>query len=108
MKSLSKSPRLTQDSNERKRTPLYSGLIDYFPLALAAVARHSFRANEKHNPGEPLHWDREKSTDHKDCLARHLVDIECFNTTTGEFEEACAAAWRALAILQELEETICE
>lgn len=95
---------LTQDSEERKRTPIYSGFVAYFPLAIAAVARHSFRANEKHNPGEPLHWARAKSDDHKDCLLRHAVDIEHYNVELNEYEEACSAAWRAMAILQLLEE----
>lgn len=97
-------PILSTDSTERKNTPIFSGVLMYFPLAIAAVARHSQRGNDKHNPGEPLHWAREKSTDHADCIARHLVDVEHFNAETGEYEEACALAWRALAKLQLLEE----
>jgi hypothetical protein len=30
--------------------------LDYFPDALAAVAQISYQGNQKHNPGEPLHW----------------------------------------------------
>jgi hypothetical protein len=96
--------KLPQDSTERKNTPIYSGCIAYFPLALAAVARLSKRGNDKHNPGEPLHWAREKSTDHKDCIARHLVDIDSFDEALQEYDEAAAVAWRALAYLQLLEE----
>src|SRR5699024_12009975 len=40
--------------------------------ALAAVANLSYTANQKHNPGERMHWARNKSTDHADCLIRHL------------------------------------
>lgn len=97
---------ITQDSEERKRQPIASGVLDYFPAAIAAVAEHSFIGNEKHNPGEPLHWAIGKSMDHADCIARHLIE-------RGEFEEltlgdktyrvrhSAALAWRALALLQE-------
>jgi len=65
---------LPEGSAERKTYPLYRGLFQYFPRALAAVAHHSFVGNEKHNPGEPLHWAREKSTDHPDCILRHVME----------------------------------
>lgn len=94
---------LPTDSQERKRIPLFSGVMNYFPLALAAVARVSKRGNDKHNPGQPLHWSRGKSNDHADCIARHLIDLETLNAD-GEYEDAECLAWRALAILQELEE----
>ena len=97
-------PVLPTDSEERKMIPIFSGVLNYFPLAIAAVARHSKRGNDKHNPGEPLHWSRDKSNDHADCIARHLIDIETVHSATGEYEEAQALAWRALAKLQELEE----
>lgn len=94
---------LPTDSEERKELPIFSGVLNYFPLAIAAVARVSKRGNDKHNPGEPLHWARGKSMDHADCIARHLIDVETVNTE-GEYEDAAALAWRALAKLQELEE----
>lgn len=91
------------ESQQRKNTPIYSGPLTNFPLAIAAVARLCFKANEKHNPGEPLHWSRGKSTDHKDCIARHLIDS---GTMDSEFDELhdVALAWRALANLQLAEE----
>jgi len=88
MKNKKPSP-FTEDSDTRKGYPLYTGCLHYFPDALALVSRLSFLSNEKHNAGEPLHWSREKSNDHKDCIARHLVD--------GDHVEL---AWRALANLQ--------
>lgn len=100
----SPDPILSTDSAERKNTPIFSGVLMYFPLAIAAVARHSKRGNDKHNSGQPLHWAREKSTDHADCISRHLVDVDHYNAEIGEYEEACALAWRALAKLQLLEE----
>lgn len=92
------------DADERKATPIFSGVMNYFPLALAAVARHSKMGNDQHNPGQPLHWSRGKSTDHENCIARHLIDAHTVDPSTGEHVEARALAWRALALLQEIEE----
>ena len=77
------------DSDARKTYPVYSGLLAYFPAALAAIAHHSYVNNEKHNPGEPLHWNRAKSSDEADALLRHLME--------GDY---VGMAWRALALLQ--------
>jgi len=86
---------LSDDSKERKETPLYSGLLQYFPRALAAVARVSVKGNERHNPGMPLHWSREKSADHEDCVIRHMVTP--YNVDTDGELHIVHAAWRALA-----------
>ena len=91
------------DSASRKATPLHSGVLRYFPLALCAVARLSKAGNDKHNPGEPLHWSRGKSNDHGDCLVRHQLTPEAIDPETGE-SHAVAVAWRALAQLELLEE----
>lgn len=90
------------DSATRKTYPMASGLLDYFPDALAAVAELSYMGNEKHNPGQPLHHARSKSTDHADCILRHLVGRGGFD---GDLRESAALAWRALALLQEELET---
>jgi hypothetical protein len=74
------------------------GLLDYFPDALAAVAALSMAANEKHNPGEEMHWARGKSTDHADCIVRHLVDRGQLDDDG--FLHDAKVAWRALAMLQ--------
>jgi hypothetical protein len=91
------------DSAARKATPIFSGVMRYFPDALAAVARLSKKGNDKHNPGEPLHWSREKSTDHGDCIARHQITFDQIDPESGEYH-AAGVAWRALAQLQLLEE----
>lgn len=89
--------------NKRKEMPLCSGVLDYFPLALAEVAKASKAGNDQHNPGQPLFWDRNKSTDHADCLLRHLV--ERGTTDTDGVRHSAKVAWRALANLQlEMEE----
>lgn len=91
---------LTTDSDARKRIPMFSGLLKYFPDALAAVAAHSFVNNEKHNPGQPVHWSREKSSDHMDCVVRHCTDYAQAEALTRRIEEMQACAWRVLAQLQ--------
>lgn len=90
---------LTEDSEARKRQPMASGLLDYFPAALAAVAEVSRIGNDKHNPGQPLHHARGKSTDHADCILRHLADRGLFGSDG--VRHSAALAWRALALLQE-------
>lgn len=93
---------LPTDSKARKEVPVATGVLDYFPDAIAAVAAVSKKGNEKHNPGQPLHWSREKSADHRDCIARHLIDAG--NDGMGVDENGdlhlAACAWRALAALQ--------
>ncbi len=97
---------ITKDSKLRKQQPMAAGLLDYFPAALAAVAEHSFIGNEKHNPGQTLHWSRQNSADHADCIVRHVIDRGefeevTFNGKTYIVRHSAALAWRALALLQE-------
>jgi len=89
---------LEASSEQRKMYPIATGLLDYFPDACAAVAEVSFKGNQKHNPGEPMHHARGKSSDHADCIARHLVERGGFD---GGIRHSAALAWRALALLQE-------
>lgn len=89
---------LPSGARERKSIPLYSGLIRYFPDALAAVAELSRIGNDQHNPGQPLHWDRSKSADELDALSRHLW--EAGSLDTDNVLHSTKLAWRALANLQ--------
>lgn len=82
----------------RKERPMARGLLDYFPDALMEVAHVSFVGNEQHNPGEPLHWAKEKSTDEADTIIRHL--IERGKLDTDGLRHSAKVAWRALALLQ--------
>ena len=75
-----------------------TGLLDYFPDALAAVAETSRVGNDQHNAGQPLHWAKDKSTDHADSLLRHLVDRGTLDTDG--IRHSAKVAWRALALLQ--------
>lgn len=101
---------LPTDSNARKEYPLFRGCLRYFPAALAGVAKTSKLGNDKHNPGEEIHHDREKSMDHGDCILRHLIDVEDLQaaldrgdtTKTKEevLNEVNQMVWRALAFSQ--------
>lgn len=83
---------------DRKNAPVARGVLDYFPDALLEVANLSRIGNEQHNPGQPMHWAREKSTDHADCIIRHLIDRGTLDTDG--VRHAAKVAWRALALLQ--------
>lgn len=83
---------------ERKQRPLFSGVLRYFPDALLEVAYTSFVGNEQHNPGQPLHWAKEKSTDELDALMRHLA--QAGTRDTDGVRHSAKVAWRALANLQ--------
>lgn len=91
--------KIATDRQERKDAPLARGVLDYFPAALEGVARCSRIANEQHNPGEEMHWARDKSNDHADCILRHMVQR---NEVDGDgIPHVAKIAWRALALAQE-------
>src|SRR5665213_2776920 len=77
---------MTTDHQERKDAPMARGLLDYFV------------GSQQHNPGEELHWARHLSTDHADCIVRHLVDRGTIDTDG--CRHSAKVAWRALALLQ--------
>lgn len=94
---------LPTDANERKNIPVYSGFIRYFPNAIAEVAALSKEGNDQHNPGQPLHWDRSKSGDELDALARHLLDgAMSVQPIDEQIQHQRAIAWRAMAHLEKL------
>ena len=83
---------------DRKKIPVYSGVLKYFPDALKEVARCSYQGNQQHNPNTKLHWDRSKSGDELDALLRHLLDAGSFDSDG--IRHSAKVAWRALANLQ--------
>lgn len=89
---------LPKDKSKRKDTPVATGVLDYFPDAIAAVANCSFVGNEQHNPGSPMHWDRSKSGDEADALVRHLMERGTLDDDG--VRHSTKVAWRALALLQ--------
>lgn len=92
---------LPTDDKARKALPIFTGVLMYFPDAIAAVAEVSRLGNEQHNPGEPLHWAREKSTDQLNTAQRHMMDHGVGNVhdTDGAYHLA-KAIWRLAAELQ--------
>ncbi len=91
------------ESQKRKLQVVFDGCFQYFPRALKAVGNFSRLGNDKHNPGQPLHWAKEKSQDQANCVGRHLLDIG--PEWVGVDEEfsvphAVPLAWRSLALLE--------
>lgn len=104
---------LGDDSEARKRVQLVAAFLRYIPAAAARFALHSKAGNDKHNPGEPVHHARGKSSDHEECVLRHLVDMQDIgayierNGPTAEaikmlLDEVTAEFWRTGILLQEL------
>ena len=95
---------LPVEAMDRKNIPIASGVLDYFPDAIAEVAKISLSGNNQHNGvGTPLRWDRSKSTDESDALIRHFMERGKLDSD-GQRHSA-KVAWRALALLQkELED----
>lgn len=110
---MSRATSLPVDSEERKRIPLLSGCLNYFPAALVGVARWSVVGNDKHNKGQELHHARGKSMDHGDCIIRHSMDLSDLMARKVVFtdaekkailDEVDARSWRALADSQRIHE----
>lgn len=80
---------LPNGSKERKQYPLADVLFGQFPAAMVAIAHHSHKGNDKHNPGQTLQDNRALSKDDENCIMRHLIE--------GDYE---AVAWRAVRLLQ--------
>lgn len=92
-------PVLPSDAKARKQIPIGTGVLDYFPAALAEVAKVSYTGNIQHNgPDAPLHHARGKSTDQADTIIRHF--LERGKIDTDGMRHSAKLAWRALALLQ--------
>lgn len=89
---------LPTEAAERKKHPVATGVLDYFPDALVAVARVSWQGNEQHNPGQPLHWARGKSFDEDDTIIRHFLQRGTLDNDGTR--HSAKMVWRALAFLQ--------
>jgi hypothetical protein len=82
----------------RKETPIFTGVLNYFPDAIREIAKCSYVGQQQHNPDKPLAWDRSKSGDELDALTRHL--LEAGTVDTDGIRHSAKVAWRALANLQ--------
>lgn len=92
---------LPTTDKERKALPLWTFMMEYFPDAWLEVARVAVIGNNQHNPGKPLHWAREKSTDQMNTAFRHMWDYGrgTIKDTDGAYHLA-KAIWRLSAELQ--------
>jgi hypothetical protein len=84
----------------RKATPVFSGVLNYFPDAIKYVSKASYVGQQQHNPDKPLAWDRSKSGDELDALTRHLIDHSTDPMDDDGVLHLGKVAWRALAALQ--------
>jgi hypothetical protein len=90
---------LPTDAKERKKYPIVTGVLNYFPDAIAAVAYVSYIGNLQHNgPDAPLHWDRSKSSDEDNTMLRHYMERGTLDTDGTR--HLAKATWRLLALLQ--------
>jgi len=90
---------LPEDQDERNSMLLFDGFMAYFPNAMAAVAQLSYAATKQHHPDKEMHWNRSVSTDHKNKIARHLIDAGKLDDKG--IRHSVGLAWRAMANLQE-------
>ena len=90
----------TDKAADRKATPVFSGVLKYFPNALKEVSKCSQAGNDQHHPDKPLHWDMEKSKDEYDALTRHLIDHTINPIDDDGMLHLTKVAWRALAGLE--------
>jgi|HubBroStandDraft_2_1064218.scaffolds.fasta_scaffold802799_2 hypothetical protein len=96
-------PLLPTDPKERKKLPIGTGFLDYFPLAIAEASKASIAGQNQHTPGEPLHWDRAKSRDDEDALIRHYIDR--YEIDSDGVAECGKLVWRACAVAQKILES---
>lgn len=87
-------------AKERKQTPVFSGVLKYFPNALKEVAKCSQVGNVQHDNGDKLFWDRSKSGDELDALTRHLIDHSINPLDDDGQLHLAKVCWRALAGLE--------
>lgn len=92
---------LPTDDKARKALPLFTFLTEYFPKAFIEVCRVAVIGNDQHNPGQPLHWARHKSTDQMNTSFRHQLDhkMGAVKDIDGAYHLA-KAIWRLSAELE--------
>jgi hypothetical protein len=83
---------------DRKESPVYSGVLKYFPDAIIEISKCSYKGQQQHNPDKPLAWDRSKSGDDLDALSRHL--LQAGSLDSDGIRHSAKVCWRALANLQ--------
>ena len=90
--------KIEMTAKDRKESPVYSGVLKYFPDAMIEVSKCSYKGQQQHIPDKPLAWDRSKSGDELDALARHLLQAGTLDSDG--IRHSAKVCWRALANLQ--------
>ena len=97
---------LPEDPKERKLISIDSGFIEYFPHAIVEITKQSMKGHLQHyDKDEPLHWDKSRSSDDRDAMQRHRIDLkscELDGDLYGQLEASAAMAWRAIAICEKI------
>lgn len=89
----------TDKHAQRKATPVFSGVINYFPDAIWALAQCAVVGNRQHNPdSDTVFWNRSKSGDELDALMRHIM--EAGTVDDDGVRHSTKVAFRAMANLQ--------
>jgi hypothetical protein len=92
---------LPEDPKLREQFPLYDYMHGYFPDAYLEEVRVSWVGNEQHNPGERMHWARDKSSDHMNKAMRHIASYGSGEKKdTDNTYHLAKAIWRLKARLQ--------
>lgn len=78
-----------EDDEERQKYAVGTFICEFFPHAIAELARFSHDMQQKHNPDKPMGWAKDKSVGNGNQIFRHQMD--------GEFREV---AWRGLEQLE--------
>ena len=78
-----------KDDSERQKYAVGTFICEFFPHAIAELARFSYDMQQKHNPDAPMGWAKGKSVGDGNQIFRHQMD--------GEFREV---AWRGLEQLE--------
>ena len=97
---------LPTEAKQREQWPIYDYQYGYFPDAYMEEVRVAWVGNQQHNPGERMHWARDKSSDHMNKAMRHIDDYArgTRKDVDGTYHLA-KAIWRLKARLQlDLEE----
>lgn len=89
------------DADKRKQYKVCTGFLMYFPNACLAAGKLSVDGNDQHNPGEPLHWDSDKSVGTGDEIVRHLIEgLDSAKKGEDATKALASVFWRAGELLE--------
>lgn len=92
---------LPTEAKGREQWPIYDYQYGYFPDAYLEEVRVAWVGNQQHNPGEKMHWARDKSPDHMNKAMRHIDDYaRGIKRDTDGTCHLAKAVWRIKAQLQ--------